>query len=255
MTLRSRLRLAWNLLDGVDQVGEALERIVLALHRNDHAMRRAQTVQGQHRQRWRAVDEHEIVAIRDLSQSIAQAILAPIELHQLDFRTGKVAIRRQDIVLSRLGSNTYSRQFGEPDQQVVNRVLERPLVDAAAHGGIAPWIEVDQQHPLPGLGQCRGKIHAGSGLANPTLLVGDAKIRAIQSVRSKLFRALHPQRAHAARRITSRCRAASRSGTVSSTARSSSKPWGSRASSSLPDPRPSSHRNDHAGPAGGRSAR
>ena len=196
-------------------------------------MRRAQTVQGQHRQRWRAVDEHEIVAIRDLSQSIAQAILAPIELHQLDFRTGKVAIRRQDIVLSRLGSNAYSRQFGEPDEQVVDRVLERPLVDAAAHGGIALWIEVDQQHPLPGLGQCRGKIHAGSGLANPTLLVGDAKDSGHSVCPLKIVQGFAPATAHAARRITSRCRAASRSGTVSSTARSSSKPWGSRASSSF----------------------
>ena len=39
-----------NLLDGVDQIGQTLQRKILALHRNNHTMCCTQTIEGKHGQ-------------------------------------------------------------------------------------------------------------------------------------------------------------------------------------------------------------
>jgi hypothetical protein len=97
MMRRSVVQVGVHLLDRVDQVGQAFERVVLALHRDDHAVRRAQAVQGQHRQRRRAVDQDEIVVGIDLGQRVLQAALAVVQLHHLDFGAGQLAIRGQHV--------------------------------------------------------------------------------------------------------------------------------------------------------------
>ena len=50
-------------LDRVQQLGQALERVVLALDRHEHAVGRRERVHGQRPQRGRAVDEDEVVAV------------------------------------------------------------------------------------------------------------------------------------------------------------------------------------------------
>jgi hypothetical protein len=64
--LQVAVQIGVHLLDGVDQVRQAFEREVLALHRHDHAVRRAQAVEGEQAQRRRAVDQHEVVVGFDL---------------------------------------------------------------------------------------------------------------------------------------------------------------------------------------------
>ena len=109
-------------------------------------------------------------------------------------------------------------------------MLERPLVDAAAHGGIARGSRSINSTRCPASASAAARFTRVKWSANPTfwLAMQDSghSVCPLQIVQ-----ALHPQPLMPQRRITSRCRAASRSGTVSSTARSSSKPWGSRASS------------------------
>src|SRR5262249_35223873 len=51
--------------------------------------------------------------------------------------------------------------------------LQRLLVDARPHRGIALWIEVDQQHALILRGQAGGQVHRGGGFADAALLVCD----------------------------------------------------------------------------------
>ena len=55
--LQLAVQVGVHLLDGVDQVGQAFEREVFALHRHDHAVRAAQAVQREQAQAGRAVDQ------------------------------------------------------------------------------------------------------------------------------------------------------------------------------------------------------
>src|SRR5207249_2442097 len=64
---------------------------------------------------------------------------------------------------------------GQSQQNLVDRGLERALVDAATHGGVALWIEIHQEHAHPGLREARREIDAGRGLSDPALLVGDGE--------------------------------------------------------------------------------
>ncbi len=52
-------------------------------------------------------------------------------------------------------------------------MLERLLVDAGTHRGIALGIQVDQQHTLVLCREAGGKVHRGGGLADAALLVCD----------------------------------------------------------------------------------
>ena len=47
------------------------------------------------------------------------------------------------------------------------------VVDAEGGGGVALRVEVDDEDPLPELGERGGDVHRGRGLADPALLVGD----------------------------------------------------------------------------------
>ena len=89
--------------DGLHQVGQALERVILALHRNQHAIRGAQAVEREQRQRRRTVQEDEIVIVgnfrdRDsnlrqrFGERVFQAHLAFGQIDQLDLRAGELAI-------------------------------------------------------------------------------------------------------------------------------------------------------------------
>ena len=53
--------------------------------------------------------------------------------------------------------------------------VERALVDARSHRGIALRIQVDHQHALPDLAQAGGQIDGGGGLADAALLICDAE--------------------------------------------------------------------------------
>jgi hypothetical protein len=58
---------------------------------------------------------------------------------------------------------------------VIDRLAQGALVDAAAHGGVALGVEVDQQHALAGCGEAGGEVDTGGRLADAALLVGDTE--------------------------------------------------------------------------------
>src|SRR5258708_470300 len=64
---------------------------------------------------------------------------------------------------------------GQSQQHLVDRSLERALVDTAAHGGVALWIEIHQQHAHPRLRGAGREIDGGRGLSDAALLVGDGE--------------------------------------------------------------------------------
>src|SRR5690606_34910813 len=107
------------------------------------------------------------------------------------------------------------------------------LVDAAAHGGVALGIEVDEQHALGRGRQRRGQVDRGGGLADPAFLVGDSDdaghMPARASWRWTLDYALSPP---GSRATTTRWRSAARPGTASGRTSLTCQPAGRAAISS-----------------------
>ena len=69
-----------------DEIGEALEREVLAVQRNQHGVGGDEGVERQEAERRRAVDEDPVVAARAAARAAAQALLAVAAAAPFRFR-------------------------------------------------------------------------------------------------------------------------------------------------------------------------
>jgi hypothetical protein len=96
--LQVPVQVGMHLLDRVDQVGQAFEREVLALHRHDHAMGAAQPVERQHAETGRAIDQHEVIVCINRLQRGPQALVAALQGHQLHLGAGELAVGAQHVV-------------------------------------------------------------------------------------------------------------------------------------------------------------
>jgi hypothetical protein len=79
------------------QIGQALQRKILALHRDQNRIGGAKTVQGEHFQRWGAIDEDDIILVFYGVQRFLQPVFPVVGTDQLHGRTGKVCRGGQDI--------------------------------------------------------------------------------------------------------------------------------------------------------------
>jgi hypothetical protein len=163
-----------HLLDRVDQVGHALQREVLALHRHDDAVGAAQAVEREQVQRGRAVDQDEVVVGIDRLERATQALVAALQRDQFDLGAGQFAVGAEHVVAAAGGSLGRLLDRGALQQDVVDGQRELTLVDARAHGRVALGVEVDQQHALSDEHQAGRQVHRGRRLADPALLVRDA---------------------------------------------------------------------------------
>ena len=164
-----------HLFDGVDQVGQAFEREVFALHGHNHTVGRAQAVEGEHAQGRRAVNEHEVVVGVHGGQGLFEAALTALHLHQLDLGASEFAVGAQHPVAAFVGQGRRLGNGGFTKQHVVDRQCHAAFVDARAHGGVALRVQIDQQHALTDLGQTRREVDRGGGFAHPALLVRHTK--------------------------------------------------------------------------------
>ncbi|KAG0759602.1 hypothetical protein G6F57_016170 [Rhizopus arrhizus] len=162
-------------LDGVDQIGQAFQREVLALHRDDDAVGGGQSVERQQGQRRRAIDQHEIVLAGNGVQRGLQLAFALVHLHKIDLGAGQLAVGGQDVIAAGFRLHAGLLDGGLADQHLVQVRFQRILVDAATHRGVALRVQVHQQHALIVRGKARRQIDGGRRLAHTTLLVGDAE--------------------------------------------------------------------------------
>ena len=147
--LECRVDRVAHLLDRVQQRRQPFERVVLALHRDQHAVCRGQGIHGQHVDRGRAVYEDEIVQPRDGRQRFLQLQLAPDFLQQLYLGERQVFIARQHGKAAFRRGDDRVRGRCLTQEHVAGGVLELHLVDAASHGRIALGVHVDHQHATP----------------------------------------------------------------------------------------------------------
>ena len=169
-----------HLFDGVDQICQAFQRKVLALHRHNHAMGAAQAVECQHAQGRRAVNQDKVVIVSDFSQRQFEALFTPLHIHQLHLSTRQLAIRTQNVITATTVDKLLADDFCLLDrrglqQYVVHRVFEFAFVHARTHGGVSLRVQVNHQHALAYFGQASRQIDGGSGFADPTFLIGNAE--------------------------------------------------------------------------------
>ena len=87
-----------NLLDRIDQICQTFKGKIFALHGHDHAMRRTQTIQGEHGQRRRAINQDKIKIFVDHFQSRLQALIAPFKVNQFDLGTRQFTVGTQHVI-------------------------------------------------------------------------------------------------------------------------------------------------------------
>ncbi|MNR24238.1 hypothetical protein D3C85_1413070 [compost metagenome] len=138
-------------------------------------MRGGKPIQGQQRQRGRAIDQDKIVLAGDGVDGGLQLAFALVHLHQVDLGAGKLAVGGQHVVAARFRLHAGLLDRGLADQYLVQVRLERVLVDATTHGGVALRVQVHQQHALIVRGKAGRQIDGGRRLAHTTLLIGDAE--------------------------------------------------------------------------------
>ncbi len=84
-------------VDDLDEVRQALHRVVLRLHRDDHASRGDQAVDRQESEVGRTVDDHVVVGADLVLERFAQDLLAAQGGEQFTLGGREVDVRRGDI--------------------------------------------------------------------------------------------------------------------------------------------------------------
>ena len=85
-----------DLVDGVEQRREPFERVVLALHRDQHAVGGDEGVHGEHVERRRTVDEDDVEGLALRLERLPQPGLpADGECEEPHLRGGEILVRRQ----------------------------------------------------------------------------------------------------------------------------------------------------------------
>ena len=173
-----------DLLDGRDQRRQPFERVVLALHGNEHAVRGDQRIHGEHVQRRRAVDEDDVEGFAHRAAARCSSFVSrPVIIVS---RRTSAAVRSWFVgrMVKPPPSSVHERRLDVrlAQQHFAGAALELGLVDAAAHGRVALGIEIDEQRAALG-GRQRGReIDGGRRFADAAFLVrngDDALHRAV----------------------------------------------------------------------------
>ena len=144
-------------VDDLDQVVEALHRVVLRLHRDDHAVGRDQAVHRQEPEIGRAIDQREVVPpVEAAVERIPQRLLASERGEEFAFGGRQVDVG---------GRHVDSRCFGRNDNFVQRRTTVGQDVGHRAVDG----IEIDAQ---PG-SQIGLRIHSTNRCGRVSMLVDD----------------------------------------------------------------------------------
>lgn len=150
---------------------------MLAVQRDEHAVRGDERVQGEEAKGRRAVHEDRVELEPEQLEDVAQPPLTVGKADQLDFGAGELSGGRdEEEALSGRGDDEVP---GGPwglgvGEGVVDGAAGRGGALAAdAAGGIGLGVHVDEQDALACGGESGAEVDDGCGLANPALLVGD----------------------------------------------------------------------------------
>jgi hypothetical protein len=174
--VQRRVQVGPHQFDVGQQLAQALQRVVLALDRDEHLVTGDQGVHREQSERGRAVHEHvvhrELVQHRG-RQGLAQPALPGHHADQLDLGPGQIDRGRHTEQVRRRGAG--HDRVGQSDlaeQRLVDRGRADPVLDAERGARVPLRVEIDHQHPHPVHGQRGGQVDGARGLAHAALLVG-----------------------------------------------------------------------------------
>src|SRR5690606_9522328 len=172
--LQARIDVTLDQADRVQELGQPLQRVELALDRDQHGIRRRERVQRQQAERGRAVHQDEVVPVAHGLERAAQHQLALRPVDQLDLGTDQVAARGRDVEERKVEASDEDVVEREPlDHDVVHGGVHVRALDADPAGRVALGVHVDHERAPLGDGQAGTKIYGGCRLANAALLVRD----------------------------------------------------------------------------------
>src|SRR5450759_4402307 len=164
-----------NRVDDLHQRGQALQRVVLRLHRDDHAACRDEAVDGQQAKSRRAVDKDVVITLPDaVVERLPERVLAADRGKELDFRGRELERRWDNVDPVRLARQDDAVEVRVP---VVEDVGDGPLdlaqVDPEADCQVGLGIHVHGEDSITQLGQRAREVDRCGRLADATLLVCD----------------------------------------------------------------------------------
>jgi hypothetical protein len=168
--LHGRVEIVTDHGQGVLELHQPAQREVLALHRDDHAVRGREGVDRQEPERGRRVDKDVVVAVAGRQQPLLEGALAAdhagegeLGARQVDRRDGEIDLRAVDDLVDREAVH----------EDVEHRPLDRVGVHALAHGEVALRVEIDREHVESLLFEGDGEVERRRRLRDAALLVGE----------------------------------------------------------------------------------
>jgi len=143
--LKVRVSLTADLADRFDQLRNALKREILALDRDQDAMGRNESVNGQDIHRWRAIDQDEIVVAYNGAEQFAETTLPPIDLGEFqgephEFAPGRRQKQRFHLRRKKDGRNRLAERQG-----MIRRVFVCIPVQSQSRGRVSLRIEIHKE--------------------------------------------------------------------------------------------------------------
>ena len=158
-----------------DEIGEAFEREVLAVQRDQHGVGGDERVERQQAERRRAVDEDVVELGAQRIEDALQPVLALRHRDQLDLGAGQIAIGRHERqVRDACRQDIRRRRRASPSAAPRRRFPLRsagPLSRRRSSG--CPADRCRRAAPWTGKREGGGEVDGGRGLADAALLVGD----------------------------------------------------------------------------------
>ena len=162
-------------VDDLDQVVEALHRVVLRLHRDDHAVGRDQAVHRQEPEIGRAIDQREVVPpVEAAVERIPQRLLASERGEEFAFGGRKVDVGGRHVDSCCFGrKDNFVQRRTTVGQDVCHRAVDGIEIDAQPGSQIGLRIHVDAQNAEPFFCQRARQVDGRRGFADAAFLVRD----------------------------------------------------------------------------------
>ena len=170
-----RVQVVAHQVDRRDQLREALERVVLALHGDQHGVGRRQRVHREKAKRRRAVDEDVVEIGADGLDHAAETAFSLRDARQLHLGAGEGDRRRNQGEPRRLRGHDQGAEVHAAKKGVVHRRTRGGSLRAEPARRVALGVKIDHEHAPTIAGEVGRDIDNGCGLPDAALLVGARK--------------------------------------------------------------------------------
>src|SRR5690606_3952274 len=172
--LEARVQVPLDQPHGVQELRETLQRVELALDRDEYSIGRCQRVEREEAERRGAIDQDEVVLLADPFQRPTENELALGPPDQLDLGADQVAAGRHHIQIRKVHLPADDLLDLHPlDEDVVDRRVQLGSFEAEPTGRVPLRIDVDDEDLPLGHGEAGAEVDRGRGLPDTALLIGN----------------------------------------------------------------------------------